>query len=76
MNLYVNGIFVKGEIISEVDLFELIDSQPKPYAGVMNQSAYGMIKKRYKDGTIKQSTLSKFFGKFGYNRVDAMYIKG
>lgn len=76
MNIYVNGILVIGETISEADLFKLIDSQPKPYAGVMNSSTYFMIKKRYLDGTIKQQTLMKFFGKFGYNKTDAMYIEG
>jgi len=76
MNLYVNKIPINGDIITESDLFTLIDSEPKPYAGIMQQSAYGMIKKRYLNGTIKQQTLMKFFGKFGYNKIDSMYIKG
>lgn len=48
------------------ELMHLICTEPKFYAGIMKSSTALMIKKRWKNGTIKHSTLIWFFQKFGY----------
>lgn len=48
------------------EVMKLICSEPKFYAGIMPHSTAFSIKRRWKLGTIKQSTLIWFFKKFGY----------
>lgn len=48
------------------ELMRIICTEPKFYAGVMNHSTAFSIKRRWKNGTVKQSTLIWFFAKFGY----------
>lgn len=54
-------------------LFAIIDMPCKPYAGIMQSSAYFMIKKRFLNGTVKQNTLDAFFAKFGFEKTETAY---
>lgn len=54
-----------------------ITSQPKYYVGVMPQSTAASIVKRYKQGTLKKSTLTEFLTAFGYElkQEEEWYLK-
>lgn len=63
-------------------VFNEIVSEPKWYAnlpngkgGFMSAQLASMFKRNFKRGTLKQSTINRFFAKFGYEQNEVTWTK-
>lgn len=59
----------ENEVITE------LNSQIKPYIGIMHQGTYSNYMTRYKFGILKPSTLCKFLNQMGYFKENGLWIK-
>jgi nitric oxide synthase oxygenase domain/subunit len=61
--------------MNEEQVFEKITSEYKWYAPFMSAQTAGTYVRRFKAGTLKPSTLKRFFGLFGYQPKKVEWIK-
>lgn len=51
------------------ELFKIITSEPKWYAGYIKHSTASMIKRRYKNGTLSKERMYHIFKYFGFKVI-------
>ena len=57
------------------ELFKLITSEPKWYAGKFSPQIASRIKRHYKKGIYRHDSLIRLFTKFGYTQNDITWTK-
>jgi hypothetical protein len=57
------------------ELFKLITSEHKWYAPYMSAQAAFLFKRRFINGELKESTIKRWFAKFGYVQNEVTWTK-
>jgi len=56
-------------------IFKLITSEHKWYAPYMSAQAAFLFKRRFLNGELKESTIKRWFSKFGYYQNEITWTK-
>lgn len=64
-----------GQRLTQLDVLHTIISTPKWYHGTMRKQTAFYFKKSFLAGTISQKKIDRIFGRFGYKRIETIWVK-
>lgn len=64
-----------GQRLTEMDVFHLVIYKRGWYKGLMNKQLALYFKKAFMNGTLNQVKKDRFFSRFGYRRIETIYVK-